>query len=345
MKYPYPVMYKNVYAYDEMKRGEHMAVRTTVGWYLWTHQIVEVTGEDAVPFLEKIYPKNIGNLALGRERYTTMLDDRGEIIDDVVVMRMEEKKFWISTLFRADMFVWFEAHKGTLDVTWRDVTPQWEMYAVQGPRSMEMVNALVKEPVDGQKFFEIRANEIDGVSVYVNRAGFTGEKLGYELYFPKGEAPTMEKKLRVLAESLGGREVTEFQVMAWTLPCEAGFYYMRDLKHTNPFEVGLESGINWNKDFIGREALLKVKEAGPAREVTGFTVADVDIHIKGRNMGNEGEKVFVDGEEVGRVMKITYSYVKEINNGTIICKKGALKPGDKVLLHGHEAVICAPKFI
>ena len=67
-------MYKNVYKYDETKRSEHMAVRTTVGWYLWTHQLVEVTGGDCVSFLEMIFPKNIGNLAVGRERYTTMLD-------------------------------------------------------------------------------------------------------------------------------------------------------------------------------------------------------------------------------------------------------------------------------
>ena len=91
MKYPYPVMYQNVYCYDEMKRAEHMAVRETVGWYLWTHQIVEVTGKDATVFLEKLFPKPIGNLALSRERYTTMLDDNAQIIDDVVVMRMEEQ--------------------------------------------------------------------------------------------------------------------------------------------------------------------------------------------------------------------------------------------------------------
>ena len=345
MKYPYPVMYKNVYKYDDMKRAEHMAVRTSVGWYLWTHQLVEVTGGDVVPFLEGIFPKNIGNLAVGRERYTTMLNDAGQIIDDVVVMRMGEDQFWISTLFKTDLQAWLAAHKGELDVAWADITGNWEMYAVQGPKSLEMVNALAAQPVDDQKFFEIRANTIDGIPVYINRAGFTGEKLGFEIYYPKAEAPAQEKKLRELAASLGGREVTEFQVMAWTLPCEAGFYYMRDLRHTNPFEVGLEGGINWDKEFIGKEALLKIREAGPAREVVGFTVAEADIHIKGRNMGNEGEKVFVDGEEIGRVMKITYSYVNETNNGTIICKKGALKPGDKVLLHGHEAVICAPKFI
>ncbi len=345
MNYPYPVMYKNVYKYDDMKRAEHMAVRNTVGWYLWTHQLVEVTGADCVEFLEMIFPKNIGNLAPGRERYTTMLDEKGEIIDDVVVFRMEEKKFWISTLFRADMFRWFEAHKGSFDVSWTDITPQWEMYAVQGPKSLEMVNRLAAEPVDGQKFFEMKANQIDGVSVYINRAGYTGEKLGYEIYFPKAEAPAMEKKLRALAEELGGREVTEFQVMAWTLPCEAGYYYMRDLRHTNPFETGLEGGINWDKDFIGKEALAKIRDEGAEREVVGFTVAEADIHIKGRNMGNEGEFVYKDGEYVGRCMKITYSYVNETNNGTIICRKGALKAGDKVTMHGHEAVICEPKFI
>lgn len=345
MKYPYPVMYKNVYKYDDMKRGEHMAVRNTVGWYLWTHQLIEVSGKDSVAFLEWIFPKDIEKLSVGRERYTTMLDDRGEIIDDVVVFRMEEETFWISTLFRVEMKNWFASQKGEWDVEWKDITGEWEMYAVQGPKSLEMVNELVKTPVDDQKFFEMRKNEIDGIPVYINRAGYTGEKLGFEIYYPKAEAPAQEKKLRELGEKLGGKEVTEFQVMAWTLPCEAGFYYMRDLRHTNPFEVGLEGGINWEKDFVGKEALSVIRDTEAEREVVGFTVEEADIHIKGRNMGNEGEKVLVDGEEIGRVMKITYSYVQEKNIGTIICKKGFLKPGDKILLHGHEAVICAPKFI
>ena len=263
---PYPVMYKNVYKFDDMKRSEHMAVRDAVGWYLWTHQLVEVTGKDAAAFLDYIFPKNISNLKNGRERYTTMLDENAQIIDDVVVFRMEDETFWISTLFKMMMFPWFEAHKGSYQVEFKDITKEWEMYAVQGPRSIEMVNALVKNPVDNQKFFEMKANEIDGIPVYVNRAGFTGEKLGYELYFPKAEAPAQEEKLRALAPNFGGREVTEFQVMAWTLPCEAGFYYMRDLRHTNPYEVGLANGINFDKDFIGKEALMKIRDEGPARE-------------------------------------------------------------------------------
>ena len=139
----------------------------------------------------------------------------------------------------------------------------------------------------------------------------------------------MEPKLRAAAAALSGKEVTEFQVMAWTLPCEAGFFYMRDLRHTNPFEVGLASGINWDKDFTGKEALAEIRDKGAAREV----------------VGNEGEFVYKDGVYVGRCMKIVYSYVKEINNGVIIAEKGALKPGDHVTLHGHVGVITGTRFL
>ena len=75
-------MYKNIFAHDEWKRAEHMAVRENVGYYLFTHQIMEVTGEDACRFLDYIYPNNIASLAINKDRYTTMLNEEGEIIDD-----------------------------------------------------------------------------------------------------------------------------------------------------------------------------------------------------------------------------------------------------------------------
>ena len=107
----------------------------------------------------------------------------------------------------------------------------------------------------------------------------------------------------------------------------------------------LGKGINWEHDFIGRDALLKIKEAGPAREMVGFTVEEADIHIRSKHLGGPGEPVVVDGEEVGRVAKMVYGYVKDTNIGYIFAKTGTLKPGDKVMLHGHEAVICEKKFI
>ncbi|MCI8549942.1 MAG: aminomethyl transferase family protein [Lachnospiraceae bacterium] len=334
-------MYKNIFKYDEMKRAEHMAVRTCVGWYFWTHQILEITGPDVTAFLEYMYPNKIGNLAVGRDRYTTMLDEQGEIIDDVVIMRMAEDKYWVSTLFASKTDDWWYYHQGDYDVDWTEVTDDWAMYAVQGPKSKEVMESLVKDSVADLKFFAHMDTEIDGIACKINRGGFTGEKLGYEIYVDKEDGEALEAVLAPAVTKAGGREVTEFQVMAWTLPTEANFYYMRDLAHTNPFEVGLAGGIDWEKDFIGKAALLKVKEEGPAREMVGFEVPEADIYIRSKQYGGPGEPVFIDGEEeeVGRVSKLVYSYVKEVNNGYILAKKDKLHVGDKIKIHGYDAVI------
>lgn len=337
--------YKNIYKYDDMKRSEHMAVRTTVGWYLWTHHLVEVTGEDAADFLDKIFLNNISNLKNGHERYTCMLNEDAEIIDDVVIFRFEDQKFWVSTLFAHYLIPWFNKHKGSAKVEYRDISKEWDMYAVQGPESLNLINSLVESPVDELKFFSIADNKIDGIPVKINRAGFTGEKLGYEVYVSTEKSDEIEEKIRAASEKFGGKEVTEFQVMAWTLPTEAGFYYMRDLRHVNPLEVGLGKGINWDKEFIGRDALMKINEEGAAREMVGFTIEEDDIHIKGRHLGSEGDCVFKDGEYVGQCTKIVYSYINEINNGIILAKKGVLKPGDHVTIKSYDAVITNKAFI
>ena len=118
-------MYKNIYKDDEMKRAEHMAVRTSVGWYLWTHQLVKVTGEDVTDFLDYMLTGNIKTLTVGRDRYTTMLNEAGEIIDDVVVFRMAEKEYWLSTLFATKMDDWFFDHQGNYDVfLWKELRPR-----------------------------------------------------------------------------------------------------------------------------------------------------------------------------------------------------------------------------
>lgn len=334
-------MYKNIFKNDDMKRAEHMAVRTTVGWYFWTHQILEITGPDVTAFLEYMFPNDIGSLAIGRDRYTTMLNEQGEIIDDVVIMRMAEDRYWVSTLYATKTDDWWYFHQGNYDVEWSEITEDWEMYAVQGPKSRELMESLVKDSVADLKFFAHMETEMGGIPCIVNRGGFTGEKLGYEIYVRPDDCDALEALLRPVAEGLGGRQVMEFQVMAWTLPTEANFYYMRDLAHTNPLEVGLEKNINWDKEFIGKDALLKIREEGPKREMVGFEVSEEDIYIRSKQYGGPGEPVFIEGEEeeVGRVSKLVYSYVREVNNGYILAKKDKLHIGDRIRIHGYDAVI------
>lgn len=336
---------KNIYKYDEMKRAEHMAVRTSVGWYYWTHQLLEVCGPDAAAFLDHLYANPISNLKIGRERYTTMLSESAEILDDVVIFRFAEDRFWVSTLFLKKLVRWMDAHKENADVSYRDVTPEHDMYALQGPRSLELANLVLDQPVDDLKFFSFRENSIDGITVLVNRAGFTGEKVGYEIYIAPEHQQMLEEKLSKNAATLGGRQVTDFQIMAWTLPTEKGFYYMRDLMHTNPLEVGLDKSIGWEKEFIGKEALLKIKESGVQHTMYGFTMEDADVRIQGKDLGGPGTPVLKNSEEIGRVSKFNYSYVLDKPIGYIYVNAGSVAEGDSISIRGSQATVCKTSFV
>lgn len=336
---------KNIYKYDEMKRAEHMAVRTTVGWYYWTHQLLEVCGPDAAAFLDRLYANPIANLKIGRERYTTMLSESAEILDDVVIFRLAEDRFWVSTLFLKKLVRWMDAQKNGADVSYRDVTPEHDMYALQGPRALELADLVLDAPVDTLKFFSFAENSVDGIPVLVNRAGFTGEKIGYEIYIAPEHQQLLEEKLAKNAVALGGRQVTDFQIMAWTLPTEKGFYYMRDLMHTNPLEVGLDKNIGWDKAFIGKEALLQIKASGIRNQMFGFTMEDADVRIQGKDLGGPGAPVLKDGEEIGRVSKFNYSFVLDKPIGYIYVKAGSVSEGDTVTIRGSQALVCKTTFI
>lgn len=337
-------MFRNIYQRDAMKRADHEAVRNSVGWYYYTHQLVEVTGKDAAAFLDYIYPKNIGTLANGRARYTPMLNEKGIIRDDVVVFRMEENKFWISTLYAKRGLVWLDQHKGDYEVEYKDITKQYDMYSVQGPKSKELINAMVKDSIDDQKFFEIRDNQIDDIPVKVNRGGFTGEKWGYEIYVAPEHRKALEAKLEEAGKAYDARKVTEFQIMVLTLPTEKGYFLMCDLEQSTPLEIpGFDKGINWDKEFVGKEALLKQKEEGPQHTLMGFILQDPDTIINSRDKTGEGAEVILpDGEHIGYVTKVTYGFTVEKTIGFMWLETGKAKVGDTVIVNDiepYEAVL------
>ena len=120
---------------------------------------------------------------------------------------------------------------------------------------------------------------------------------------------------------------------------------MCDIGWANPLEVGLDKGIGWDKEFIGKEALQKIQEEGPKRTLYGFTVDEDDIFIPAKNIGGPGTAVMLDGEEIGRVTKVTYSYCLDKNIGYVLVDNSKVKIGDKVMLHGFEAVLTDKVFI
>jgi aminomethyltransferase len=198
--------------------------------------------------------------------------------------------------------------------------------------------------VNDQKFFQILDNKIGNIPVKVNRGGFTGEKLGYEIYVEKEHSKEIAEKLAKNGEALKGKEVEEFQIMALSLPTEKGYYLMCDLHWANPFEVGLDSGIKWDRDFIGKEALLKIKEEGPKRIMLGFVTDEDDIHIQSKERGDQGDPIILNGEEIGHATKFTYSYVANKSIGYALVDKAKAKIGARVTINDNLATLTEKVF-
>ena len=98
---------------DTVARADAMAIRKGVGFYRWTHDLVEITGADALEILQKIYISDISKVAVGRSKYTASLDENGEIIDDVIVMHMAEGLYWVSDLYGPRLLPWIESTRAT----------------------------------------------------------------------------------------------------------------------------------------------------------------------------------------------------------------------------------------
>jgi Na+/H+ antiporter NhaC len=127
---------------DEIARAEAQAVRTNAAWYRWTHDLVKVEGVDAEKFLDWILVNSIAGLSVGQGKYTTMLDENGGIIDDLVVFHKAEGLWWLSTLYGPHAVRWFDAHREGFEVAYADNTQAWDMYAVQGPNSAKVMGSI-----------------------------------------------------------------------------------------------------------------------------------------------------------------------------------------------------------
>jgi len=178
--------------------------------------------------------------------------------------------------------------------------------------------------------------------VRVARAGYTGEKWGFELYVPEENVDEVMAKLDAAAAEQGGLHVTEIDAMAMTLPAEAGYYLMLDLRRCTPYEVGFDSMVDFKKDFVGKRALRKLSRKEPARELVGIEVPDYDAVIYG-GPDCKGNEVFKDGKHIGYVTKFTYGYTVEKNIGYALVKKGSVELGDVVKVNNRYDAIITPK--
>jgi aminomethyltransferase len=255
---------------------EHLAVRNNVGVFDISHmgQFI-VDGAGGRDWLNRMLTNNVDKLEVGMGQYTFLLNDRGGIIDDLIVYRIDEQKYLlVVNAARADEdFAWLRNHlKHDCSLTSR--SSDFGAVAIQGPRTMALFHALFGKDIELPARNHIVDVPFDATSVSVARTGYTGED-GIEVFFPANDAvkfwrAALErgKPLGIKPCGLGARDTLRLEMC---YPLNGS-----DLSpERNPIEAGLGFFVDLAKpDFVGRDALLKTKEFGPREKLVPFRMKE-----------------------------------------------------------------------
>ncbi|MBA0125046.1 glycine cleavage system protein T [Haloechinothrix sp. YIM 98757] len=299
--------------------GEYWALLNDVTiWDVGVERQVEISGPDAFDFTNMLIPRDLSKCAVGQCKYVFITAPDGGIINDPVLLRLEENRFWLS-LADSDVRLWAMglAHAGGWDVRIEevDVAP----IQVQGPRSREVMVDLFGESILDVPYYYLRHYTLHGMDVVVSRTGYTAE-LGYEIYLYNAsrDAGRLWDAVWQAGEPHGMRPIGPCHIRR----IEAGMLsYGSDITlDTNPMEVGYD--YNWmvdldqKADFIGKDALRRIRAEGVSRIMVG-------VEIDGDPLGtyNDGSMIerfpvlSEDGTAVGNVSSACHSPRLERNIG------------------------------
>ncbi len=268
---------------------EHKAVRGSAGLFDVSHMNkLKVKGVKVFDFLQNISTNDISKLRLNGMKYSVVCRDDGTIVDDIVIIRREEHYFLITNTSRKESLMkWLEMHTPD-DVEIEDVTCETTALALQGPLSNKMLSAI-SDNLDEIQFWSGADRKIAGIDTYITRSGYTGED-GFEIYSHPEDAKHLWQSVMeaggkgIKPAGLGARDTLRLE-MAYIL---SGLDITDD---NNPLEAGLEWAVKWGKDFIGKEALLKIKEHGVEKKLAGMKL-ERGIPRQGYDIvGSSGEKI------------------------------------------------------
>jgi aminomethyltransferase len=289
--------------------AEHNAVRRHAGLFDVSHMgEFIVRGPGAVDFVNYLTTNDVAALAIGQAHYSTILNDRGTIVDDCLVYRSEDHIMMVVNASNAAKdFAHISKEIGRFDATLEDVSDETALLALQGPKAAEILQTLTDADLSQVKYYHFTFGTVAGIDrILISRTGYTGED-GFELYFPNESAVAVWNAIMergdVMPAGLGARD---------TLRLEMGMaLYGNDIDDSvTPLEAGLQWLVKLKKgEFVGRDALVMQKEAGLTRKLVGFTTTE-------RSFPRHGYPVFVNGERSGDVKSGTMSPSLNIPIGT-----------------------------
>ncbi|MDA9653621.1 glycine cleavage system protein T [Candidatus Pelagibacter sp.] len=263
---------------------------------------VEITGPDAYKFTQLLTPRDLSKLAIGQCKYVLITNNNGGIINDPVLLRLAENHFWLS-LADSDVLLWAQGVAINSGLNVKISEPDVSPLQLQGPASGEIMKKLFDESIKELKYYWLKEYNLDGIPLIVSRTGWSSE-LGYEIYLRDGSRGNeLYEKIMKAGKDYGLQPGHTSSIRR----IEGGMlsYHADADIDTNPFELGLDRLINLDSEinFIGKDALKNIKEAGVRRKQVGLEL-DCDP-LKGPN--NTFWPIYKDEKKIGKVTSAVYS--------------------------------------
>ncbi|MFN8676516.1 MAG: glycine cleavage system aminomethyltransferase GcvT [Thermomicrobiales bacterium] len=282
--------------------NEHRTVRTAAGLFDLGHMgQVRVTGPDALDYLQQITTNDVSVLQPGEAQYSMLPNPTGGVIDDIIVYRLQDEPGYFVVINAANHdkdVAWLKKQRAALqrlDVEVNDVSDELGMIAIQGPNALEIVAGITETPLAELKPFSCMSATVAGIPVLAARTGYTGED-GFEFYVPQESTAALWDALMAAGESLGLAPIGLGARDTLRLEARMPLYGNELADDISPLEAGVGWAVKLDKgDFIGRDAIARLKEDGVPRKTVGFRL------VERAGSARHGYEVQVDGRAVGVV--------------------------------------------
>ena len=311
---------------DPEKEYESLINDVTFGDFAAERQI-EISGPDAYDFIKYIQPRNLEKCQIGYCKYIILTDNEGGIINDACLLRLEDDKFWISP-GDGDVILWLQglAINSGMNVSIHE--PDVSPLQISGPKSGKLIQKLFEGEHDDLGYYKARKTTLDNIPMVIARTGWSGE-LSYELYLQDGSLGNdLFEKVYDAAKEFNGRVIAPNTIRT----IEGGILsYGSDFDRShNPFTIGFDRLVDLDQknDFIGKDALRKIKERGLTEKLVGIELEGDPIMKAPENFWT----VKSNNLKVGRVSRAFFSPRLEKNIALAIVDIDNAEEGTSVVV-------------
>lgn len=275
---------------------EHHTVRKAAGLFDIDHmaQLV-VKGPEALPYLQHVATMDVARMEMGEAHYSLVCYEDGGIVDDIFIYRMPDRYFIAINASNAEKDTsWFRYQLGRFRATVENVSDETYMLALQGPKAEAVLQQLTQAKLSKLPFHRAIDDQVAGVPTLIGRTGYTGED-GFELFFPRQQAGLLWDRIMEVGTPLGLKPIGLAARDSLRFEAKMPLYGQEIAADLNPLQAGLGWAVAFGKgEFVGRNALLKIKLEGPRSRLVGLEMVD-------RGVPRHGYAVALDGKAVGEV--------------------------------------------